>query len=59
VRQVLVKIGKDGAEISGMLKLFLVMNAFVVLARVNSSRGLREAESPSMTIHKPGDCQRA
>jgi hypothetical protein len=59
MRQVLVKTGKDGAEISEMLKLLLVMNAFAVLARVNGSRGLREAECPLMTIHKPGECQRA
>ena len=42
-----------------MLKLLSVMNAFVVLARVNGSRGLREAEVVSMTIHKPGDRQQA
>jgi hypothetical protein len=57
VRQVLVKIGKDGAKTFEMLKLLLVMNAFVVLARVNVSRVLREAERPSMTTHKPGDHQ--
>jgi hypothetical protein len=42
-----------------MLKLLLVMKASVVLGSVNGSRGLREAERPSMTIHKPGDQQRA
>jgi hypothetical protein len=37
-----------------MLKLLLMMNAFFVLAYMNGSRGLME-----MTIHKPGDRQRA
>jgi hypothetical protein len=34
------------------------MNAFVVLARVSGSRGLRKAELPSITIQTPGDRQR-
>jgi len=55
----LVKLGKKGVETFEMLKLLLLMNAFVVLARVNGSRGLRETERPSMTIHKPGDRQQA
>jgi hypothetical protein len=59
VCQVLVKLGKNSSETFGILKLFLVMTAFVVLAHVNGSRGLREAERPLMTIHKPGDRQRA
>jgi len=59
VCQVLVKLGKNGADTFEMLKLLLIMNAFFVLARVNGSRGLMETERPSMTIHKPGDRQRA
>lgn len=56
--QVLVKLRKNGAKTLEMLKLLLVMNVFVVLTRVNGSRGIREPEGPSMMIHKPGDRQR-
>ena len=42
-----------------MLKLLLVMNDLVVLARANGLRGLKMAECPSMTIHKSGDRRRA
>jgi hypothetical protein len=59
VRQVLVKLEKNGAETFEMLKLLLVMKAFVLLTRVNGSGDLKEAERPSMTIQKPGDHQRA
>jgi hypothetical protein len=59
VRQVLFKLEKNGAETFEMLKLLLVMNTFVLLARVNGSSGLKETEGPSMTIQKPGDRQRA
>jgi hypothetical protein len=38
--QVLVKLGKNGAETFEMSKLLLVMTAFVVLANVNVSMGL-------------------